>query len=174
MAIFPVLYAGGYLTQLIENYSIWQKAGHIPGDGTAPSLPQKGVSVCLSAAFSLMGLKVLFFLGLAISVIVLFAVFIGKGEKGDYDTERKFHYSEKGSYGTARFMDKRRMKELLDVTGIQKTEGTILGTVDGAVVSIPVASRMNRNIAVFGASGSMKSRAFVRNMIFQSVKEGKV
>ena len=129
MAIFPVFYAGGYLTQLIENYSIWQKAGHIPGDGTAPSLPQKGVSVCLSAAFSLMGLKVLFFLGLAISVIVLFAVFIGKGEKGDYDTERKFHYSEKGSYGTARFMDKRRMKELLDVTGIQKTEGTILGTV---------------------------------------------
>ena len=57
MAIFPVLYAGGYLTQLIENYSIWQKAGHIPGDGTAPSLPQNGVSVCLSAAFSLMGLK---------------------------------------------------------------------------------------------------------------------
>lgn len=97
-----------------------------------------------------------------------------RAEKGDYDTERKFHYSEKGSYGTARFMDKRRMKELLDVTGIQKTEGTILGTVDGAVVSIPVASRMNRNIAVFGASGSMKSRAFVRNMIFQSVKEGKV
>lgn len=172
MAIFPVLYAGGYLTQLIENYSIWQKAGHIPGDGTAPSLSQKGVSVCLSAAFSLMGLKMLFFLGLAISVIVLFVVFIGKGEKGDYDTERKFHYSEKGSYGTARFMDKRRMKELLDVTGIQKTEGTILGTVDGAVVSIPVASRMNRNIAVFGASGSMKSRAFVRNMIFQSVKRG--
>lgn len=29
MAIFPVFYAGGYLTQLIENYSIWQKAGHI-------------------------------------------------------------------------------------------------------------------------------------------------
>ena len=80
-------------------------------------------------------------------------MFIGKGEKGDYDTERKFHYSEKGSYGTARFMDKRRMKELLDVTGIQKTEGTILGTVDGAVVSIPVASRMNRNIAVFWCIG---------------------
>ena len=29
MAIFPVLYAGGYLTQLIENYSIWQKAGYL-------------------------------------------------------------------------------------------------------------------------------------------------
>ena len=31
---------------------------------------------------------------------------------------------------------------------------------------------MNRNIAVFGASGSMKSRAFARNMIFQTVHRG--
>lgn len=28
---------------------------------------------------------------------------------------------------------------------------------------------MNKNIAVYGASGSMKSRAFARNMIFQCV-----
>ena len=32
---------------------------------------------------------------------------------------------------------------------------------------------MNRNIAVYGASGSMKSRAFARNMIFQCVARGK-
>jgi len=31
---------------------------------------------------------------------------------------------------------------------------------------------MNRNIAVFGASGTMKSRAFARNMILQTVKRG--
>ena len=31
---------------------------------------------------------------------------------------------------------------------------------------------MNRNIAVYGASGSMKSRAFARNMIFQCVARG--
>lgn len=74
-----------------------------------------------SAAFSLMGLKVLFFLGLAILVIVL-AVFIGKGEKGICDIGAEIPLLRKGSYGTARFMDKRRMKELLDVTGIQKIE----------------------------------------------------
>ncbi|MDO4531869.1 MAG: type IV secretory system conjugative DNA transfer family protein [Bacillota bacterium] len=31
---------------------------------------------------------------------------------------------------------------------------------------------MNKHIAVYGASGSMKSRAFVRNMIFQAVARG--
>jgi Type IV secretory pathway, VirD4 components len=31
---------------------------------------------------------------------------------------------------------------------------------------------MNRNVAVYGASGSMKSRAYVRNAIFQSVARG--
>lgn len=81
MAIFPVLYAGGYLTQLIENYSIWQKAGHIPGDGTAPSLSQKGVSVCLSAAFSLMGLKVLIFPWLADFCYRSFCSVYRKGRK---------------------------------------------------------------------------------------------
>ena len=64
------------------------------------------------------------------------------------------------------------MRAFLDVTSIQKTKGTILGTVGRDVVSIPLYSRMNKNIAVFGASGSMKSRAFVRNMIFQSVIRG--
>ena len=31
---------------------------------------------------------------------------------------------------------------------------------------------MNRNVAVFGASGSMKSRAYARNVVFQCVKRG--
>ena len=31
---------------------------------------------------------------------------------------------------------------------------------------------MNHNVAVFGASGSMKSRAYARNMVFQCVKRG--
>ena len=31
---------------------------------------------------------------------------------------------------------------------------------------------MNRNVAVYGASGSMKSRAYVRNAAFQCVARG--
>jgi len=36
-------------------------------------------------------------------------------------------------------------------------------------VCLPERTRMNRNVAVYGASGSMKSRAYVRNAVFQSV-----
>ncbi|MBQ2924369.1 MAG: type IV secretory system conjugative DNA transfer family protein, partial [Anaerotignum sp.] len=95
-----------------------------------------------------------------------------KENSNGYDTERNFHYSDKGTYGTAGYMEKEEMRKLLDVTTIKQTNGTILGMVGKDIVSIPVDSRMNRNIAVFGASGSMKSRTFVRNMIFQSVKRG--
>ena len=64
------------------------------------------------------------------------------------------------------------MKKLLCLTDIRHTKGTILGIVEKQIASIPLESRMNRNIAVYGASGSMKSRAFVRNMIFQCVRRG--
>ena len=43
---------------------------------------------------------------------------------------------------------------------------------NGKAVCLPKNTRMNRNIAVYGASGSMKSRAFARNMIFQCVARG--
>lgn len=172
IAMVPILYAGGYLSQFIENYNAWRRLGGVPGDGTAPAFPEKGFLVCLSAALSPSGLKAVLFITVAVACMMGLVLFVGRGEKGDYDEERKFHYSQKGTYGTARYMDIRKMKELLEVKSIRQTEGTILGTVGRNVVSIPVDSRMNRNIAVFGASGSMKSRAFVRNMIFQSVKRG--
>lgn len=172
IAVIPLLYVGGYLSQLIDNYILWQAAGGTPGDGTAPDFPDKGILPCFIAVFSFSGLKTMLILAAGIGLTVLISVFLGKGSKGDYDAERKFHYSEQGTYGTAKFMDTRKMKELLELTGIRQTNGTILGAVGRHIVSIPVNSRMNRNIAVFGASGSMKSRAFVRNMIFQCVKRG--
>ena len=64
------------------------------------------------------------------------------------------------------------MKEFLDILPITKTTGTILGSLGKEVVSIPEETFMNKHIAVYGASGSMKSRSFVRNMVFQSVARG--
>ena len=51
------------------------------------------------------------------------------------------------------------MKGVLDlVSDIRKHSGVILGKLDNQVVCIPENSRLNGNIAVFGASGSMKTR----------------
>lgn len=66
------------------------------------------------------------------------------------------------------------MHQVLELTNdVKKHKGTILGKLNGKAVCLPKDTRMNRNIAVYGASGSMKSRAFARNMIFQCVARGK-
>ncbi len=54
---------------------------------------------------------------------------------------------------------------------IRKHSGVILGKLDNQVVCIPENSRLNGNIAVFGASGSMKTRAYCINRILQSASE---
>ncbi|WP_331673685.1 VirD4-like conjugal transfer protein, CD1115 family, partial [Eisenbergiella porci] len=58
------------------------------------------------------------------------------------------------------------------VKDISRCRGTILGVLHDRIVCLPENTRMNRNVAVFGASGSMKSRAYARNMVFQCVKRG--
>ncbi|MBQ7931477.1 MAG: type IV secretory system conjugative DNA transfer family protein, partial [Clostridia bacterium] len=88
------------------------------------------------------------------------------------DEERNLSYSNKGTYGTSGFMTESEMQKVLELSVPGKTDGTILGKLNGKAVCLPLKSRMNRNIAVFGASGTMKSRAFARNMIFQTVKRG--
>lgn len=51
-----LLYLGGILGQLLENYQAWQKAGGIAGQ--AQIRPSSGnILICVQAAFTLSGLK---------------------------------------------------------------------------------------------------------------------
>ena len=98
---------------------------------------------------------------------------MGIGGKGTLDRERNFSYSEKGTYGTSGYMTTGEFqKVLMLVTDIRHYTGVILGTLNGKIVCLPEDSPYNRNVAVFGASGSMKSRAYARNVIFQCVARG--
>ena len=64
------------------------------------------------------------------------------------------------------------MKRVLEVTSPAAAHGTILGEKNGKVVCLPADTKLNRHIFVCGASGTMKSRAIVRNQLFQSIKRG--
>lgn len=98
---------------------------------------------------------------------------MGCGSKGVYDRERNLIYSDKGTYGTSGFMTEPEMKEVLELTAdVSRSKGIILGKLDGKTVCLPDNTRLNRNVAVYGASGSMKSRAYARNVIFQCVIRG--
>ena len=129
---------------------------------------------CLSASlFSIQGWKLTFLVLLLFFALAAFIVFQGQNELGGKDEERNFCYSSLGTYGTAGYMNEKEQKEVLEESrSASDTEGIILGLnrKTGDVLSLPTSSRLNRNIAVCGSQGSMKSRAFARNMILQCVK----
>lgn len=171
---FAVLYGGGYVAQFIRNYRVWKVAGGMPGNGTSPSFPEAGVRECLQAAFQMP--YGLYGMGICLALLGLLIVAVmrmGFGSGGRLDRERNLVYSDKGTYGTAGFLSEEKMKELLEVVSdVRQTDGIIVGELDGKILALRKNTRRNGNIAVYGSSGSMKSRAFCRNAIFQSVKRG--
>ena len=98
---------------------------------------------------------------------------MGYSEDGDYDRDRNFTYSAKGTYGTSGWMTRKEMDGVLDlVSDLRNHHGTILGLLGGKAVCVPEETRLNANIAVYGASGSMKTRSFCMNRILQSASKG--
>ena len=173
-ALLITLYVSGYISQFMYNYQIWTQGGGYSGDGSAPAFPSGSPLVCYKSLlifpYGLYG----FFICLGtFFVLIVFVMRIGRGGRGDYDRERRLTYSNRGTYGTSGFMERSDIPKVLDlVSNIKNERGTILGALNGKLVCVPENSRMNKNIAVYGASGSMKSRAYARNMVFQCVKRG--
>jgi len=131
--------------------------------------PQAVFAALLNTPYNLYGLVVVaVFAGLTV-------IFLMKNSSvnGVMDNERNLVYSNKGTYGTAGWMTETELYKELEVTNdLKRCRGTILGELDGNAVCVPENTMMNRNVAVYGAAGSMKSRAYVRNMVFQCVRRG--
>lgn len=169
------LYAGGYVAQFMYNYAVWTSAGNFAGNGSYPQAPSLHPGACLNGLrifpYNLYGI---FICLLAFGLLTFSLMRMGYDRNGEvFDKERNLNYSTKGTYGTSGFMEPEEMYKVLELTDhVKKNKGTILGKLNGKAVCLPVKTRMNKNIAVYGASGSMKSRAFARNMIFQCVARG--
>lgn len=144
------------------------------GDGSSPTMPSFAIGECFKAIFTfpygLIGIALCIgVLGLLIFMVMK----MGFGDKGEYDRSRNLIYSTKGTYGTSGFMPKKEIGEVLDlVDDVKKHGGTILGKLDAKAVCVPRETRLNANLAVYGASGSMKTRAFCVNRILQSAARG--
>lgn len=64
-------------------------------------------------------------------------------------------------------------KECFQLGSPKQTTEDILGVMpDGSTISLPEKTRLNHNIAVFGASGTGKSRSMSRNSILQACRRG--
>ncbi|WP_367181015.1 VirD4-like conjugal transfer protein, CD1115 family [uncultured Oscillibacter sp.] len=168
IALAALLYGGGYISQFLYNYDVWQAAGGT--FGTAPEFPDSNFFACIGAVFRWPhGLYGVGGCVGALAVLICMVMRMGYSETGEYDRERNLIYSSKGTYGTAGFMAKKELKGVLDlVPNIRKHPGIILGEIDGEAICVPLKTRFNGNLAVYGASGSKKTRAFCMNMILQS------
>lgn len=131
--------------------------------------------VCLAAGLSRAGVRCILLLVLLLGALAMGISLKGREGIAGEDRERNFSYSRQGTYGTAGFMQGKERKEVLAADpDVRQVRGTILGTdpESGAVLSLPEDSPLNRNFAVCGSQGSMKSRAIARNMIIQCAKRG--
>ncbi|MCD8073667.1 MAG: type IV secretory system conjugative DNA transfer family protein [Lachnospiraceae bacterium] len=153
------LYVGGFFRLLAETVSV-----------------SLNPAACICAALSPVGLR---FSLLVLPILALTAALViwrGKGrEIAGTDEERNFDYSAKGTYGTAGFMGEGELSSVLEShADAADADGVIFGTdiKTGDVLSLPIDSYLNRNFAVCGSQGSMKSRAFARVMALQCIKRG--
>ena len=166
--LFSLLYGGGYIAQFIRNYNEWQSSKEI--SSAAPQMPSFAIRNCLGAVFTFPYgmLGTLICLG-ALTLLLIMVMRMGYSETGEYDKDRNFIYSRKGTYGTSGFMNEEEAKEVFTLTSSLKNQtGTIFGMLGGKFLCMPEESMLNKNVAVYGASGSMKTRAYCLNRILQA------
>ena len=81
-----------------------------------------------------------------LAILLLMVMRMGYSDAGEYDTDRNFVYSAKGTYGTSGWMSRKEMAGVLDlVPDLRKHKGVVLGTLDGKAVCIPENPRINGN-----------------------------
>ena len=171
--LLATLYTGGLIAQLVSNYSAWQEGGGMMGDGTGPGLPSVKPLICLKAAFNMpYGIIGIGICTAAFFLLIVVLMKMGQGDGSEIDRERNFEYSKKGTYGTAGYMSYKEVKKVFEIDSVKNNNGILLGLYSNKPLFLPHDTYMNKNVAVFGASGSMKSRAYVRNYIFQATRRG--
>ena len=168
LALFMLLFVSGLIAQVANNYSEWMSADGLTGNVTMKP-PNWNPFVCIGQAFTLRGLFCLLAIvtigGVIFLIYKLYDRFDGK--KKD---PRGLTTSDSGVYGTATFMTDKEMQKMLELTTPEKAEGVILGEYEGKTVCMPRDTKLNKHIAICGASGTMKSRAIIRNALFQALK----
>ena len=170
LVIIVTLYLGGLIGILNTGYQDWLSRDGLDGMAMM-EIPSLSPLRCIPYAFSENGRKAMLIVVLASAAVIIYVKLHGKFGGGEYD-ERNFKRAKEGTYGTAAWMSDKEMKKVLEVATPAAALGTILGERDGKVICLPHDTKLNKHIFVCGASGTMKSRAVVRNLLFQSIKRG--
>lgn len=125
----------------------------------------------IGAVFTPRGLMVTAFL------VILYCLFHKKGYslisgyKTVRDKERGIEILPEGTHGTSGWMSQKEMAGVLNLGSIGTMPETLFGKLDsGEYVGMKDLPGMSKNIIVYGAPGTGKSRGFVMPFIMQAVK----
>ena len=91
-----------------------------------------------------------------ISIFIILDILLVTKKPNDENEGIKFKTKD-GTFGTANWMSEKEMSEVLSFD----KPGIILGKYDNKAVKLPFESFFNKNISVFGSSGSMKTIGFL-------------
>ncbi len=105
LGLTALLYLGGILGQLLENYQTWQRAGGMAGQ-VQIELPSVQITDCVRAAFTFSGLKAM---GILLLIAGAFTAYFKFSDRfgGSGQDPRGFTVSKEGTYGTASWMGER-------------------------------------------------------------------
>lgn len=104
--------------------------------------------------------KIIFISWFIVNLIIILVIknVITTKENAKIEVEGINLKKKDGTFGTADWGTKEEIKEYLS---IGKRDGIILGETDEQeIITLPMDTYLNKNIAVFGSSGSKKSRGF--------------
>ena len=171
LGMAALFYLGGLVNQLTLGYQQWLSDGGMTGKATMGTIYFSPLS-CWRSAMSLSGLKCTFFVSVLLGGLYLIIRLYNRFGSNDYDP-RNFTRSKRGTYGTSGWMSEKEMREVLEIASPERAKGIILGKTErGSVICLPEDTRLNKHIAVFGASGTRKSRGVIRPALFQSIRRG--
>lgn len=116
---------------------------------------------------------------ITVFVIVMYCLFTKKGYtlisgyKTVRDKERGIEILPEGTHGTSGWMNKKELPLVLQTGTIENLDEVLFGKLDnGEYVAMKDLRGMSRNIIVYGAPGTGKSRGFVMPFAMQAVKRG--
>lgn len=145
-------------------------------DGGGESLFTWNPFTNLGAVFTPTGL------GLGAFLVIMYCLFTRKGYslisgyKTIKDKERGIEILPEGTHGTSGWMDRRHMEDVVTVSPIAQTDTTLFGKlIDSSTEYIGMKQDiygLNKNIIIYGAPGTGKSRGFVMPFVMQAVHRG--
>lgn len=168
VAFIGYLYIVGIIAQGLDAYLDWLRY-----DGLISQYKVKAINYNLLDSifyvFSLSGL--IWFIVVSIVLVILIMYIRHKrNNMGEYNDDRGFVRSKSNMYGSAHLLTYQEIRDAFDVDEPLNTKGVILGTIRNKVVCLRDSDYGNKNIAIFGSSGTGKSRAIIRNQLFQKIR----